>query len=231
MGTAIAPCAAITLVGRGMRSLLHKLSDVWAEFGRERVHLISQSSNDLNLTFVVDEGIAEGMLPRLHALLAQSGAMPVTEAAVFGPSWRRIDQPAGARQERFRPQRGWVALAAPWAVAAAVVLVLAAVYLAIQTPPEPGVPPMAREIREWREVDPDVLDALLLERIAADPDALEALDSAYAGVAPDAGVRYAADDPVQTVYEDAQLDALIEALTPDEEAVFRELLFAYAMEG
>ena len=93
----IAPCAAITLVGHGMRSLLHKLSDVWAEFGRERVHLISQSSNDLNLTFVVDEGIAEGMLPRLHALLAQSGAMPVTEAAVFGPSWRRIDHPAGAR--------------------------------------------------------------------------------------------------------------------------------------
>src|SRR2546427_3564859 len=25
----IVPCAAITLVGRGMRSLLHKLSDVW----------------------------------------------------------------------------------------------------------------------------------------------------------------------------------------------------------
>jgi diaminopimelate decarboxylase/aspartate kinase len=93
----IAPCAAITLVGRGMRSLLHKLSDVWAEFGRERVHLISQSSNDLNLTFVVDEGLAEGMLPRLHALLAQSGAMPVTETAVFGPSWRRIDRPAAGR--------------------------------------------------------------------------------------------------------------------------------------
>ncbi|TNJ33666.1 bifunctional aspartate kinase/diaminopimelate decarboxylase [Arenimonas terrae] len=93
----IAPCAAITLVGRGMRSLLHKLSDVWAEFGRERVHLISQSSNDLNLTFVVDEGLAEGMLPRLHALLAHSGAMPVTEAAVFGPSWRRIDRPDSRR--------------------------------------------------------------------------------------------------------------------------------------
>ena len=55
----IAPCAAITLVGRGMRSLLHRLSDVWATFGRERVHLISQSSNDLNLTFVIDE--SDGM--------------------------------------------------------------------------------------------------------------------------------------------------------------------------
>ncbi len=100
----IAPCAAITLVGRGMRSLLHKLSEVWAEFGRERVHLISQSSNDLNLTFVVDEALAEGMLPRLHALLAQSGAMPVTEAAVFGPSWRHIDHPAPAR-----PAPWWLA--------------------------------------------------------------------------------------------------------------------------
>ena len=75
----IAPCAAITLVGRGMRSLLHKLSDVWAAFGRERVHLISQSSNDLNLTFVIDEADADGLLPQLHAELIRGGAMPVQD--------------------------------------------------------------------------------------------------------------------------------------------------------
>jgi diaminopimelate decarboxylase/aspartate kinase len=86
----IAPCAAITLVGRGMRSLLHKLSDVWATFGRERVHLISQSSNDLNLTFVIDESDADGLLPILHAELIDSGAMPVEETSVFGPRWRQI---------------------------------------------------------------------------------------------------------------------------------------------
>ncbi|MFL6593034.1 MAG: bifunctional aspartate kinase/diaminopimelate decarboxylase [Luteimonas sp.] len=86
----IAPCAAITLVGRGMRSLLHKLSDIWAAFGRERVHLISQSSNDLNLTFVVDEADAEGLIPHLHAQLIRSGAMPVQDASVFGPSWREL---------------------------------------------------------------------------------------------------------------------------------------------
>lgn len=86
----IAPCAAITLVGRGMRSLLHKLSDVWATFGKERVHLISQSSNDLNLTFVVDEADADGMLPDLHAELIRGGAMPVQDTSVFGPSWREI---------------------------------------------------------------------------------------------------------------------------------------------
>ena len=86
----IAPCAAITLVGRGMRSLLHKLSDVWATFGQERVHLISQSSNDLNLTFVIDEADADGLLPELHAELIESGAMPVADGDVFGPSWREI---------------------------------------------------------------------------------------------------------------------------------------------
>ena len=97
----IAPCAAITLVGRGMRSLLHKLSDVWATFGQERVHLISQSSNDLNLTFVIDEADADGLLPVLHAELIESEAMPVRDASVFGPSWHEI--------EHGRPPR-----ATPW---------------------------------------------------------------------------------------------------------------------
>ena len=87
----IVPCAAITLVGRGMRSLLHKLSEVWETFGRERVHLISQSSNDLNLTFVIDEAAADGLLPKLHAQLIDSGAMPVYEPQVFGPRWREIN--------------------------------------------------------------------------------------------------------------------------------------------
>lgn len=98
----IAPCAAITLVGRGMRSLLHKLSDVWATFGRERVHLISQSSNDLNLTFVIDEADADGLLPTLHAELIDSGAMPVRDAGVFGPSWREI-----AHGKPQRPPPWW----------------------------------------------------------------------------------------------------------------------------
>ena len=96
----IAPCAAITLVGRGMRSLLHKLSDVWATFGRERVHLISQSSNDLNLTFVIDEADADGLLNELHGELIRGGAMPVQDASVFGPSWTEI---AHGRPQRETP--------------------------------------------------------------------------------------------------------------------------------
>src|SRR5690606_7833533 len=96
----IVPCAAITLVGRGMRSLLHRLSDVWATFGQERVHLISQSSNDLNLTFVVDDADADGLVPLLHDELVRSGAMPMHDARVFGPSWHEI---AHGRRERAEP--------------------------------------------------------------------------------------------------------------------------------
>jgi diaminopimelate decarboxylase/aspartate kinase len=86
----IAPCAAITFVGRGMRSLLHRLSGVLAEFGVLDVHLLSQSSNNLNLTFVIDEALADDLIPRLHALLVRAGVLRVEDGAVFGPSWREL---------------------------------------------------------------------------------------------------------------------------------------------
>jgi bifunctional diaminopimelate decarboxylase / aspartate kinase len=87
----ITPCSAVTLVGRGMRAMLGQLTEIWSEFGRERVHLISQSSNDLNLTFVVDDTVAMDLLPRLHAQLIGSGAMQVEDRRVFGPAWREVD--------------------------------------------------------------------------------------------------------------------------------------------
>jgi len=86
----IAPCAAITLVGRGMRSLLHTLSGVLAEFGQLRVHMISQSSNNLNLTFVVDEEVVDTLLPHLHDLLIGAGALRTDDSELFGPSWQAL---------------------------------------------------------------------------------------------------------------------------------------------
>ncbi|HET7300475.1 MAG TPA: aspartate kinase, partial [Oleiagrimonas sp.] len=84
----IAPCAAVTLVGRGMRAMLHQLSSVLAEFGQMRVHLISQSSNNLNLTFVVDEGVVDDIVPHLHELLVRSGSLRGDDAELFGSSWQ-----------------------------------------------------------------------------------------------------------------------------------------------
>jgi bifunctional diaminopimelate decarboxylase / aspartate kinase len=139
---AIAPCAAITLVGRGMRSLLHRLSGVLATFGRERVHLISQSSNDLNLTFVVDEALADGLLPHLHELLVQSGAMPVSETQVFGPSWKQLQAPA-----RPAPPLPW------WRQQAARVLECAANATPLYLYHLPTVRERARELAAISAVD------------------------------------------------------------------------------
>lgn len=102
----IAPCAAITLVGRGMRSMLHRLSAVLAEFGALDVHLISQSSNNLNLTFVVDEALVESLIPRLHDLLIHAEAMRVDDARIFGSSWRELVGAAAAQPRTWwREQR------------------------------------------------------------------------------------------------------------------------------
>ena len=86
----IAPCAAVTMVGRGMRSMLHRLHTVMAEFGQHRVHMISQSSNNLNFTFVVDENVVDELLPQLHEQLVRTGAMRTDDASLFGPSWERL---------------------------------------------------------------------------------------------------------------------------------------------
>jgi len=90
----IAPCAAVTLVGRGMRAMMYRLSEILAEIGARRVHLVSQSSNNLNLTFVIDESDADGVVQNLHALLVRARLTGVDGDPVFGPAWNRLTQPS-----------------------------------------------------------------------------------------------------------------------------------------
>lgn len=66
---AIGPCASISLVGRNIRGIFHKLGEAFTVFEKQNIHLISQAANDLNLTFVVDENEAEGLVIALHQLL------------------------------------------------------------------------------------------------------------------------------------------------------------------
>ncbi|MFO0662422.1 MAG: bifunctional aspartate kinase/diaminopimelate decarboxylase [Polyangiaceae bacterium] len=95
------PCAAVTLVGRGIHRLLGKLRDLLAEIGEEDVHLITQSSNDLNFSVVVDEEVAEPLLVRLHELLVHSGAMSTHDKRVFGPTWNDITSEPRLRETPF----------------------------------------------------------------------------------------------------------------------------------
>ena len=84
--TVISPCASVSLVGGRIRRLLHRLGPVLEVFEGYEIRLITQAASDLNLTVVVDEPEAEGLVRQLHALLVPEPADPT----VFGPRWTEI---------------------------------------------------------------------------------------------------------------------------------------------
>lgn len=83
--TKIGPCAAISLIGHNIRAILPKLGQVFNVFEQQKVHLLSQAANDLNLTFVVDEDQAQRITQRLHALLIEDHLV----SHYFGRSWQQ----------------------------------------------------------------------------------------------------------------------------------------------
>ena len=81
-------CGAVTLVGRRMRATLHKLGPAMQVFAEHRIHMLNQSSNDLNLTVVVDEDQTERLAKNLHRLLIGIERSP----GVLGPTWEELMQ-------------------------------------------------------------------------------------------------------------------------------------------
>jgi diaminopimelate decarboxylase/aspartate kinase len=77
---------AVSLVGRKIRATLHEIGPALQAFEERRIHLISQAANDLNLSFVVEEGEAHRLLQDLHATLIQPGK----QDPVFGPTWEAL---------------------------------------------------------------------------------------------------------------------------------------------
>lgn len=85
----IRPAAAVSLVGSGIRTILHEWAGVLEEFEDEDVYLVSQAANDLSLTLVVNESSADRLVRRIHDRLFE-GEPP---AAIFGPTWEVLLQP------------------------------------------------------------------------------------------------------------------------------------------
>ena len=68
----IEPCSAVSLVGHHIRTTLPQLGDIFEVFEDKQIHLLSLASNDLNLTFVVDESHAEKLCQKLHQVLIEN---------------------------------------------------------------------------------------------------------------------------------------------------------------
>ncbi len=82
----ISNCSAVSLVGRKIRTIMPRLAPALEVFEEERIHLMSQAANDLNLSFVVDKQQGPRLVSKLHAsIIRKKGA-----AHVFGPSWERL---------------------------------------------------------------------------------------------------------------------------------------------
>ncbi len=97
--TVIRDCAAIALVGRRIRTILHDLAPVLEVFEEYRVHLVTQAANDLNLTFVVNSEHAYRLVQHLHDLLVDK-----FEGGVFGPTWIQF---SGGPEADTRPEPWW----------------------------------------------------------------------------------------------------------------------------
>ena len=97
---------AVSLVGTGIRGILHRLAPVFELFEEQRVHLLSQAANDLNLTVVVDADQADRLLGQLHGVLLSE----VEGAAWLGASWTALMEPGDASTAPVeRPGTWWSA--------------------------------------------------------------------------------------------------------------------------
>ncbi|MCX7117721.1 MAG: bifunctional aspartate kinase/diaminopimelate decarboxylase [Legionellales bacterium] len=79
----IEPCSAVSLVGHHIRTILPQLGPTLEVFESKQVYLMSLASNDLNLTFVVDESQAEKLCQQLHNLLIENNP----QSFYYSKSW------------------------------------------------------------------------------------------------------------------------------------------------
>jgi len=90
-------CATVSLVGLGIRTILHRLGPALEVFEQRRIFQVSQAANDLNLTFVVEARHADRLVQQLHQQVIPGG---VGGDSVFGATWEQLfrDSAAIARQ-------------------------------------------------------------------------------------------------------------------------------------
>jgi diaminopimelate decarboxylase/aspartate kinase len=100
----IPDCSAVSLVGRKIRTILPRLAPALEVFEEEKIHLMSQAANDLNLSFVVDQGQGPKLVRKLHtSIIRKVGGSPA-----FGQSWERVfhdEKPGSEAQDTWWMQK------------------------------------------------------------------------------------------------------------------------------
>lgn len=82
----VRPAASVSLVGSGIREILHEWAPALQCLEDVDVHLVAQAANDLSLTFVVGEAEADWLVETLHRELFAE----VPPGGPFGPTWESL---------------------------------------------------------------------------------------------------------------------------------------------
>lgn len=81
-------CSAVSIVGKNVRAILHKIAPAFSIFETYKVYLLSQAASDLNLTFVIDDEHCNKVITALHELLITNN--PNSE--ILGPTAKELKQ-------------------------------------------------------------------------------------------------------------------------------------------
>ncbi|AOE50285.1 bifunctional aspartate kinase/diaminopimelate decarboxylase [Kangiella sediminilitoris] len=81
-------CSAVSIVGKNVRAILHKIAPAFSIFETYKVYLLSQAASDLNLTFVIDDEHSNKVITALHELLITNN--PNSE--ILGPTAKELKQ-------------------------------------------------------------------------------------------------------------------------------------------
>lgn len=87
--------AAVSLLGRHIRTILHQLGSAFEVFQEQQVYLVSQAANDLNFTFVVASDQADRLVRQLHEQVISHGRSRLS----FGPTWPQLMDDASEEDE------------------------------------------------------------------------------------------------------------------------------------
>ncbi len=82
----IQSCAAVSLVGRQIRSVLHELAPALEALSEQQIYLVTQAASDRNFTFVVEESQAVRLVAKLHSQIFGH----VSSSDLFGRTFREL---------------------------------------------------------------------------------------------------------------------------------------------
>jgi bifunctional diaminopimelate decarboxylase / aspartate kinase len=86
------PCSVVSIVGEHLRSALPEIGAALKALKDHGIHLMTQSCEDLNMSFVVDDDAAKSMVEKLHKhfFVAGPNVISARNSDVMGHTWEQL---------------------------------------------------------------------------------------------------------------------------------------------